>query len=138
MRLEIQIFDDNEQIVAEYKGDPCQPGQWRAQPGQRVVGKMPQQSDNQNTGTYELAGFTYQPHLRVDRPNGYTSPVPGPNNGLPQNFPQPNSFPPPFGLTKPRLPGPPPFGGYAPKSMWNPSVPTAAPAPSANPIQEVK
>ena len=30
MRLEIRIFDDNEQVVAEYNGDPCQPGQYRA------------------------------------------------------------------------------------------------------------
>ena len=132
MRLEIQIFDDNEQVVAEYRGDPSQPGAWRAQPGQRLISTMPQQSDNKNTGTYELFGFTYQPHLRVDRPNGYTSPVPGPNNGLPSNFPT--------GLLGGTLGQKSNNGPYfqsrgIPVSTWNPSVPTAAPAPSANSIQ---
>jgi hypothetical protein len=98
MRLEIRIYDDAEQVLAEYKGDPCQPGQWRAQVGKTVKGKMPQQSDNKNTGTYELAGFTYQPHVRVERPNGYTTPVPGPNNGQnsvfgPSQSPYKSSYP---------------------------------------------
>lgn len=114
MRLEIRIIDDNEQVVAEYNGDPCQPGQWRAQVGKSFKGKMPQQSDNQNTGTYEFFGFTYQPHIRPDRPNGYTAPTPCPNNG-------PTAF---TGL---------PAYFQKPKSLWGPTVsPTAAPAPSAN------
>ena len=127
MRVEIKIFDDNEQIVSEYKGDPSQPGQWRAQPGQRLISKMPSQSDAQNTGTYELTGFTYQPHLRIDRPNGYTAPVPGPNNGLPPGFPTIG-----LGQYQPR-----PLVAKGPSvfEKWNPSVPTAAPAPSANSIQ---
>ena len=115
MRLEIRIFDDNEQVVAEYTGDPCQPGQWRAQAGKTIHGKMPKQSDQANTGTYELFMFTYQPNLRVDRPNGYVSPVPSPNNG------QPNPF---SGL--------PAYFQPKPKSSWGPLAPTATPAPSAN------
>jgi hypothetical protein len=115
MRLEVRIYDDAEQVVAEYKGDPCQPGQWRAQVGKTVKGKMPRQSDQDNSGTYELHGFTYQPHLQVERPNGYTAPQPNPNNGqVPTN----------------------PFAGlpkyFQPKSSWGPVSPTASPAPSAN------
>lgn len=115
MKLEIKILDDFGIVVAEYNGDPCQPGQWRAQTGKPINGNMPRQSDNQNTGTYSLHGFTYQPHLQVDRPNGYTAPVPGPNNG-------PIS-PPPFGYLPPK-PKP---------TLWGPtSTPTASPSPSAN------
>lgn len=111
MRLEIRILDDNEQVVAEYKGDPCQPGQWRTQAGKAVKGRMPQQSDNQNTGTYELFGFTYQPHVQIDRPNGYTSPVPGPTAAPIQA---------PTFIQKPKA------------SLWGPMrTPTASPAPSA-------
>jgi hypothetical protein len=114
MKLEIRILDDADQVLAEYKGDPCQPGQWRAQAGKTVKGKMPAQSDNQNTGTYELFGFTYQPHVQIERPNGYTAPAPGPNNG---------QTPPPFGYLPPR-PKP---------SLWGPQrTPTVPHAPSAN------
>lgn len=115
LKLEIRIIDDNEQVVAEYKGDPCQPGQWRAQAGKSIKGDMPKQSDSGNTGTYELFGFTYQPHTHVERPNGYTAPIPGPNNG-------PIS-PPPFGYPPTKLK----------PSLWGPmSTPTAPPAPGAN------
>ena len=129
MRLEIKIFDDQDQVVAEYKGDPSQPGGWRADPSKRLVSKMPQQSDNQNTGTYELFGFSYQPHLAVNRPNGYTAPVPSPNNGLPANFP--NIFSPRYGdMLKPK------------SSPWSPMAPTVTPAqggsPASNLNQEVK
>ena len=119
MRLEVRIFDDNEQVVAEYKGDPCQPGQWRAVVGKTIIGKMPQQSDNPNTGTYELFGFVYQPQLRVDRPNGYTAPVPSPNNGQISSGPfagLPNYF-----QSKPKS-----------LSSWSTNAPTATPAPSAS------
>ena len=95
MKLEIRIIDDNEQVVAEYKGDPCQPGQWRAATGKAIKGNMPKQSDSGNTGTYDLAGFTYQPHVRVERPNGYVAPIPGSNNG------QNSLFGPPQLLSKP-------------------------------------
>ena len=122
MRLEIRIFDDQDQVVAEYKGDPSQPGAWRATPGQRLVSNMPQQSDNKNTGTYELAGFTYQPHVRVERPNGYTAPIPGPNNGLSAGFP--SSLFPPRGSNVPVQ--------AIKMNQWGPLSPTAAPAPSAS------
>ena len=116
MRLEIRIYNDAEEVVAEYKGDPCQPGQWRATTGNAIKGNMPKQSDNGNTGTYDLAGFTYQPHVRVERPNGYSSPQPSPSNGqqsapLPGWRPMENKFP--------------------AKSLWGPISPTASPAPSA-------
>jgi hypothetical protein len=122
MRLEIRIIDDSEQVVAEYNGDPCQPGQWRAQVGKTIKGKMPQQSDQDNSGTYELFGFTYQPHTHVERPNGYRTPAPGPNNG---QFPSPSAAftgLPAYFHSKP----------LSPKLPWGPSSPTAAPAPSAN------
>jgi len=120
MRLEIRIFDDNEQVVAEHTGDPCQPGQWRAQAGKTIHGRMPKQSDNPNTGTYELFGFIYQPQLRVERPNGYTSPVPSPNNGQISSGP---------------FAGLPPYFQPKPKFPWGASAPTAAPAPSANNLE---
>ena len=130
MRLEIRIFDDQDQVVAEYKGDPSQPGAWRATPGQRLVSNMPQQSDNKSTGTYELFGFSYQPHLKVDRPNGYTSPVPSPNNGLPSGFPTIG-----LGQYQPR-----PLVAKGPSvfEKWSQVAPTVSPAPSANSIQESK
>lgn len=116
MKLEIRIFDDNDQVVAEFKGDPCQPGQWRAQPGKTIIGTMPLQSDQPNTGTYELFMFTYQPNLKVNRPNGYTAPVPSsPNNGQTSG---------PFA-------GLPPYFQPKQKSPWSMSAPTAVTAPSA-------
>ena len=130
MRLEIKIFDDQEQVVAEYKGDPCQPGAWRADAAKRITSKMPPQSDNQNTGTYELFGFTYQPHLAVDRPNGYTAPVPSPKTGLPANFP----------TITPRF-GNPPAAKVAPKSFpwnqWQQTAPTATPAQGGSPASNL-
>lgn len=83
MKIKIQLMDDNGEVLDEHLCDASQPSQWRAKPGQKLTSAMPSQSDAQNTGTYELFGFTYQPHLRVDRPNGYETPKPG----LPLNFP---------------------------------------------------
>jgi hypothetical protein len=58
---------------------------------------MPQISDQTNTGTYELFGITFQPHVKVDRPNGWVQPLPQPpspvngrpttQNSFPSNFP---------------------------------------------------
>lgn len=144
MRLEIRILDDNDQVVAEFKGDPCQPGQWRAQPGKTIIGNMPSQSDQPNTGTYELFMFTYQPNVKISRPNGYTAPVPSsPNNGqnifagLPKYF-QSQSKPSPLAS----YPAPNVEDGHGmqsnvsgnfpkPLSSWSTSAPTASPAPSA-------
>ena len=76
MKLLIQIMDDDGKVLIEHTSDPCQPSQWRPQSGQRFVGKMPAQSDQQNTGTYVLNGFSFQPHLTVERPNGYRADAP--------------------------------------------------------------
>ena len=76
MKLLIQIMDDDGKVLIEHTSDPCQPSQWRPQSGQRFVGKMPAQSDQQNTGTYVLIGFSFQPHLTVERPNGYRADAP--------------------------------------------------------------
>lgn len=84
MRIEVKIVDDNGDILAEHKADASQPSMWRSPSGQRFVSDMPRQSDQPATGTYELFGITFQPHLRVDRPNGYITPLPSfPNNGIP-------------------------------------------------------
>ena len=88
MKLFVQIMDDNGEILDEYSADPCQPSRWNAPTGQKFIGKMPQQSsDVVNNGTYELFGITFQPHLRVDRPNGWSSPPPENPPGLLGNFP---------------------------------------------------
>lgn len=102
MKVHIELLDDQDQILAEYIADASVPGGWRATAGQRLMAKMPSQSsDNENNGTYEIFGFTYQPHLRVDRPNGWKAPVPGdsPNNGQNQTPQQP----PPFGFLPPKF-----------------------------------
>lgn len=92
MRIEVKIVDDNGDVLAEHKADASQPSMWRAPQGNRFVSDMPRQSDQPATGSYELYGFTFQPHLRVDRPNGYVTPLPSfPNNG--------NSLPAPIGRT---------------------------------------
>jgi len=87
MKLFVQVMDDDGKVLAEHSADPCQPSCWKAPTGQRFVGKMPQQSsDVVNNGTYELFGITFQPHLRVDRPNGWSTPPPPPSN-IPTNLP---------------------------------------------------
>ena len=90
MKILVQIMDDNGEVLYEHQADASTPSRWNAPAGQRVISKMPQQSDNQNTGTYELFGITFQPHVRVDRPNGYTAPIPGPNMApnTPMGFPK--------------------------------------------------
>jgi hypothetical protein len=95
MKLLVKILDDDGKVLAEHEADACQPSMWRAVPGSKLQGKMPQISDQANTGTYELFGITFQPHVRVDRPNGWTAPVPqplSPATGLPP-FGFPNKFP---------------------------------------------
>lgn len=114
MKIRVEIIDDNGEIVADHEADACQPSMWRAQSGQRFVGKMPQTSDQKNTGTYELFGITFQPHTRVERPNGWTTPAPSPNNGQLNGPPTPQS------------------SGFQPAQKsypWGPSSPTKATAP---------
>jgi hypothetical protein len=82
------------------------------------LGKMPQISDQTNTGTYELFGITFQPHVKVDRPNGWVQPIPQPSpvNGRPSMMQ--NSFPSNLsnsGLFAPKYPASPqPTTGRAP------------------------
>ena len=95
MKLLVKIVDDDGKVLVEHEADACQPSMWRA--AQKLQGKMPQISDQDNTGTYELFGVTFQPHVRVNRPNGWTEPTPQPpspvngrpttQNGFPSNFP---------------------------------------------------
>ena len=91
MKLFVQIMDDDGKVLAEHTADPCQPSRWNAPTGKQLVGNMPQNaSDVKNNGTYELFGITFQPHLRVDRPNGWESPPPSGKPsalGLPAGFP---------------------------------------------------
>src|SRR5208282_1089815 len=90
LKLVVQIMDENGEVLAEHTSDPCQPSMWKALPGQKLIGDMPaQSSDVVNNGTYELHGITFQPHLRIERPNGWTAPPPGapPKQNLPQGFP---------------------------------------------------
>ena len=89
MKLFVQIMDDDGMIRAEHTADLSQPSRWTPPSGDRFVSKMPQNSDNENSGTYEVFGVTFQPHLRVDRPNGWREPNPSlaPIPQLPQGFP---------------------------------------------------
>ena len=110
MKLFVQIMGDNGEVLDEYSCDPCQPSRWNAPTEQKFIGKMPQQSsDVVNNGTYELFGITFQPHLRVDRPNGWSTPPPDSS---------------PVGLS-----------GYKPSPKpsfpWSKSAPT--PSPKQNP-----
>jgi hypothetical protein len=94
MKLEVKILDDDGKVLAEHTADACQPSMWRAMSTQKLLGKMPQTSDQVNTGTYELFGVTFQPHVRVDRPNGWKESPPGPLTGQPSTgLMGPPSFP---------------------------------------------
>lgn len=84
MKLYVQILDDNGEVVAEHEADACQPSQWRAPSSQKFIGKMPRNSDQDNTGTYELFCVTFQPIVKVMRPNGYEDRAKSPENGQPQ------------------------------------------------------
>ena len=107
MKIKVQILDEAGKVVAEHVADACQPSAWTAPSGQPLIGSMPQNSsDVKNNGTYELFRITFQPTVRVNRPNGWQEPAPSPNTGLPANFPM----------------------GYSQKSSWG----TSAPTPAAN------
>jgi hypothetical protein len=106
MKLLVKIVDDDGKVLAEHEADACQPSMWRA--AQKLQGKMPQISDQDNTGTYELFGITFQPHVRVDRPNGWTAPAPQPSSPVNGRPPTQNSFP--------SFPNFPSRGKFAPKT----------------------
>ena len=93
MKLLVKILGDDGEVLAEHEADPCQPSMWRATPGKKLLGKMPQISDQVNTGTYELFGITFQPHVRVDRPNGWVQPPPQPSSPVNGRPTMQNSFP---------------------------------------------
>jgi hypothetical protein len=113
MKLHVEIQDDDGTVLYTHDADHLStPSRWNIPVGQRLISKMPRNaSDVENNGTYEIFGITFQPHLKVDRPNGWTTPPPGPNNGptLPPNFP-------PGLLPKQQ--------GAKPISMWGASTPT--------------
>ena len=73
MRLEVKLFNDEDEVVAEHTSDAVQPSQWRTPSGQKLI-----------AGNYEFFGFTIQPHVRVLYPKGYAK-APSPENGLPTN-----------------------------------------------------
>ena len=108
MKIHVEILDDNGLVVAEHEADASTPSRWTAASGQKLVSKMSHNaSDVENNGTYELFGITFQPIVRVDRPNGWTPPIPGPNNAPPiSSYPQ--GFP----------------SSLKPKTMWGPLSPT--------------
>jgi hypothetical protein len=91
MKLHVEIQDDDGVVLYAHDADHLStPSRWNIPTGQRLVSKMPSNaSDVENSGTYEIFGITFQPHLRVDRPNGWTPSPPGPNSGpqIPTNFP---------------------------------------------------
>lgn len=127
MRIEVKIIDDNGDVLATHVSDASQPSMWRSPSGSRFVSDMPRQSDQPATGTYELFGITFQPHLRVDRPNGYVAPLPSfPVSGNQQRLPDwprpPISTTPTFSSNS-ILSGP---NGSPKGSQWTPSSPSAA------------
>jgi hypothetical protein len=90
MKIHVEILDDTDKIVAEHTADASQPSVWNSPGGKPLVGKMPQNSGNENNGTYELFRITFAPSVRVLRPNGWQEPPPSPltgQPGLPANFP---------------------------------------------------
>lgn len=95
MKAYIVIKDDNGDIQAEAEFDAGQPYAFRQPSTKKLVASMPQNSDNAATGSYELFGFSYQPHVRVERPNGWKEPPPTPWAGTPAARPnngQPKAF----------------------------------------------
>jgi len=87
MKIHIEILDDNNEIIGEHLADASSPSSWNAPSSKPLISKMPQNSDNENTGTYELYRITVQPSVRVNRPNGYKEPLPSPLSGLPTSLP---------------------------------------------------
>src|ERR1017187_9365060 len=121
MRIHAEIIDDKGEIIATHDSDASSPSSWNAPSGQRFVSKMPQNSDNVNNGTYELFRITFQPHVRVDRPNGYTAQVPGPTTAPANPMGYKPTFVPPWGQTTQTNPSQAPQG---PQSNLNRGTPT--------------
>ena len=117
MKIQVKILGDNDEVLAEHEADACQPSIWRVPAGQKVQGKMPPISDQENTGIYELFGITFQPHTRVSRPNGWTEPTPQPgspvNGQASRPFGFPNKFP-SLGMSAPQKQSQNPTTGFSP------------------------
>jgi hypothetical protein len=115
MKIHVEILDDNNEIIGEHMADASTPSVWNAPSGKPLVSKMPQNSDNENTGTYELYRLTIQPVVRVNRPNGYKEPAPSPMSAA---VPRPlyDKQPAPWGTNAPtqRTPQAPSSLGSAP------------------------
>ncbi len=125
MKAYIVIKDDKDEIVAEAEFDAGQPYAFRQPSTKKLTAAMPQNSDNAATGFYELFGFTYQPHVRVERPNGWKEPPPVPWAGTPVARPvNGQTAVAPFGAFKSSL------GGF--NSLQKQGDPT--PASYSNPI----
>lgn len=121
MKIYVQIMDDDGLVVGEHRADASVASSWNPPTGQRFLSKMPPQSDAQNTGTYELFRITFQPHVRVDRPNGYTAQVPGPTTAPANPMGYKPTFVPPWGQTTQANPSQAPQG---PQSNLNRGTPT--------------
>lgn len=93
MKAYIIIKDDKGDIQAEAEFDAGQPYAFRQPSTKKLTAAMPQNSDNAATGFYELFGFTYQPHLRVERPNGWKEPPAVPWQGVPTARPNNGQIP---------------------------------------------
>jgi hypothetical protein len=118
MKIHVEIIDDGGEIQAEHTADISQPSVWNAPAGRPFVSKMPQNSDNENNGSYELFRITFAPSVRVQRPNGRTAPPPSPltgQPGVPSNFPLAGT------LSKPSN-----FPTPSTNKMWSPKSPTPA------------
>lgn len=112
MRLYVQLLDDDGNLLAEHDADACQPSVWNAPPDRKFIGSMPQNSsDVVNNGTYQLFRITFQPVVKVDRPNGWLAPLPSPGNGQPFS---------PQNLAAPK-----------PKYPWDMTAPTPLPKPTS-------
>ena len=99
LKLHIEILDDNNEIVGEHFADASTPSAWNSPSGKPLVSKMPQNSDNENSGMYELYRITVQPVVRVSRPNGWKEPAPSPLFG--QVKPLYEKQPAPWGMGTP-------------------------------------
>ena len=130
MKAYIVIKDDKGDIQLEAEFDAGQPYAFRQPPTKKLVASMPQNSDNAATGSYELFGFSYQPHVRVERPNGWKEPPPVPWQGTPVARPVNGQNTPYQGVSLPKNAFNSSLGGF--NGFQKQGDPT--PASSPNPI----
>jgi hypothetical protein len=127
MKVIITLLDDEGMVVAEHEADAHQPTQWRPAPGQQLLsGKY--ETDGRVSYHYEVNGFTYQPHVRSLRPNGYQDEMkplvqpPFPLSGQPFQLNRPANTQGSFRFTQqgPGLAGAPPSDIRSPRSPGDP------------------